>query len=250
MRTRTLLLASLVLMTVPACSVPTVAVQAGFAQLSLDGDIGYVQNTETVSIGQDAKAFGLGDKQGSPYVRGQVDFGMPVLTVSGFSFEDEGQGRLGATGFGRLKPLGAVNSTLEMQALKLSYAFDIGFGPVAISPGFAVDYFDLSIEATNGLITERVDLNSPFPLLFLRATVDFGTVGAFVEAGYLGADIDDVDGTLLDIEAQLLVRPWSALELFVGYRYLQLQLDVSIDDDSFDTDLTISGLIFGGGLKF
>ncbi len=236
-------------MTVPACSVPTVAVQAGFAQLSLDGDIGYVQNTETVSIGQDAKAFGLGDKQGSPYVRGQVDFGMPVLTVSGFSFEDEGQGTLGAD-FGNLTQGVAVNSTLEMQALKLSYAFDIGFGPVAISPGFAVDYFDLSIEATNGLITEQVDLNGPFPLLFLRATVDFGTVGAFVEAGYLGADVDDVDGALLDIEAQLLVRPWSALELFVGYRYLQLQLDGLIDDDSFDTDLIISGLIFGGGLKF
>lgn len=249
MRTRTLLLASLALMTVPACSVPTVAVQAGFAQLSLDGDIGYVQETAMVSIDQDAKAFGLGDKQGSPYVRGQVDFGMPVLTVSGFSFEDEGQGTLGAT-FGTLAQGVMVNSTLEMQALKLSYAFDIGFGPVAISPGFAVDYFDLLIEATNGLITERVDLNSPFPLLFLRATVDFGTVGAFVEAGYLGADVDDVDGALLDIEAQLLVRPWSALELFVGYRYLQLQLDGLIDDDSFDTDLTISGLIFGGGLKF
>lgn len=250
MRTRTLLLASLALMTVPACSVPTVAVQAGFAQLSLDGDIGYVEDTSTASIDQDAKsAFGLGDNQGSPYVRGQVDFGMSVLTVSGFSFEDEGQGTLGAD-FGNLTQGVAVNSTLEMQALKLSYAFDIGFGPVAISPGLAVDYFDLSIEATNGLITERVDLNGPFPLLFLRATVDFGTVGAFVEAGYLGADVDDVDGALLDIEAQLLVRPWSALELFVGYRYLQLQLDGLIDDDSFDTDLTISGLIFGGGLKF
>jgi len=236
-------------MALPACSIPTAQVQAGFAQLSLDGDIGYVQSPG-IAVDQDAKsAFGLGDEQGSPYIRGQLDFGVPVLTVSGFSFEDEGQGRLAAN-FGNLSGTALVNSTLEMQALKASYVFDIGFGPVAISPGIAVDYFDLSIEATNGLITEQVDLNGPLPLAFLRATVDFGTVGAFVEAGYIAADIDGVDGKLLDIEAQLVVRPWSALELFVGYRHLQLQLDGMIDNDSFDTDLTISGLIFGGGLRF
>lgn len=251
MRNSTLLLAGLALIALPACSVPSAEVQAGFAQLSLDGDVGYVVGA-TAAGKQDAKsAFGLGDDQGSPYVRGQLDFGVPVLTVSGFSFEDEGQGRFGAgANFGNLMGAVPVNSTLELQALKASYAFDIGFGPVAISPGIAVSYFDLAIEATNGLITEQVDLNGPLPLGFLRATVDFGTVGAFVEAGYIGADVDDVDGKVLDIEAQLVVRPWSALELFVGYRHLQLELDGMIDNDTFDTDLTISGLIFGGGLKF
>ena len=55
---------------------------------------------------------------------------------------------------------------------------------------------------------------------------------------------------MLDVEAQLVYRPWSALELFAGYRLMHLELDGVIDNDTVDSDLTISGLIFGGGLKF
>lgn len=250
MRTPTLMLASVALMAMTACSLPTANVQAGFANLSLDGNVGYVTGAATTSIDQDVEsAFGLGDEQGSPVVRGQIDFGVPVLTVSGFQFEDEGQGTLNAT-FGSLTAGVLVDSTVDLQTARASYAFDIGIGPVSISPGIAVDYFDLSIKATNGLITEEVDLNGPLPLGFLRAQVDFGKVGAFVEAGYISADVDDVDGELLDIEAQLYVRPWSVLELFVGYRHLEMDLEGTIDDDSFDTDLTVSGLMFGGGVTF
>jgi len=238
------------MMAMTACTLPTANVQAGFAQLSLEGDVGYQSGAAPAGIDQDAReAFGFGDDQGSPVVRAQVDFGVPVLTVSGFTFEDEGQGTLNAD-FGNLTSGIDVNSTLDLQALRASYAFDIGIGPVSISPGLAVDYFDLSILATNGLLTEQVDLNGPLPLAFLRASVDFGMVGAFVEAGYIGADIDDVEGELLDIEAQVVVRPFSVLELYAGYRHLELGLDGLIDDDTFDTDITISGLVFGGGVIF
>ena len=250
MRNCTPILAGLLLLALPACSLPTAEVQAGLALLSIDGDVGYVEGSSNASIDQDAEsACGLGGTKGAPYIRGQLDLGMPVITVSAFSFEDEGQGVLDAD-FGSLSTGLAVNSTLEMQALKAAISFDIGLGPVSISPGIAVDYFDLSIEATNGLTTEQVDLNGPLPLGFLRATVDFGTLGAFVEAGYVAADVDEVEGEMLDVEAQLVYRPWSALELFAGYRLMHLELDGVIDNDTVDSDLTISGLIFGGGLKF
>lgn len=254
MRNRLLVLTGLVLMALPACTVPTLEAQAGYAQLSLDGDIGYA-NGNTVAVQQDVEsAFGLGDTQGSPYGRAQVDFGVPVLTVSAFNFEDEGRGFL-QSDFGNIPALGGgvpVQSELEMLNAKVSYAFEIGLGPVSISPGVAVDYFDLQIDVTDafGLAREQVDVNGPLPLGFLRAELDFGIVSAFAEAGYMSAEIDDVDGELLDIEAQLVVHPTDLIELFVGYRHVNMVLDGLIDDDTVDTDITISGLIFGGGIRF
>ena len=251
---RLLLLASLALLALPACSIPTLEVQAGYAQLSLDGDVGYANGNAT-AVQQDTRsAFGLGDTQGSPYGRAQIDFGVPVLTVSAFQFSDDGRGRL-ESDFGNIPSIGngvPVQSQFDMTNVKASYAFNIGIGPVSISPGIAIDYFDLQMDVQDAfaIAQERVDLSGPLPLGFLRADVDLGVVSAFAEVGYIGADIDDVNGKLLDIEAQLVVHPAVLVELFVGYRYLNLQLDGTIDNDTIDTDITISGLIFGGGIRF
>tara|TARA_R110002072_G_scaffold174303_7_gene329563 strand:- start:2102 stop:2833 length:732 start_codon:yes stop_codon:yes gene_type:complete len=243
-------------MALPACSIPTLEVQAGYAQLSLDGDLGY-SNGNTIAVEQDVEsAFGLGDTQGSPYGRAQIDFGVPVLTISAFDFEDEGRGRLGNNvSFGNIPGITGgvpVQSQVEMMNAKMSYAFEIGLGPVSISPGLAIDYFDLQIDVSDAfsIAREQVDVAGPLPLGFLRAEVDLGIVSAFAEAGYMAAEIDDVDGEILDIEAQLVVHPTALIELFVGYRFVNLQLDGLIEDDTIDTDITVSGLIFGGGIRF
>jgi hypothetical protein len=219
MRNRLIVLASLALMALPACSIPTLEVQAGYAHLSLDGDIGY-SNGNPVAVEQDFEsAFGLGDSQGSPYGRAQIDFGVPVLTVSAFSFEDKGSGDL-QSNFGNIP---AVAGGVPVQS-------DVTE--------------DVSFES------EQVDVSGPLPLAFLRADVDLGIVSAFAEAGYMSADIDDVDGELLDIEAQLVLHPAPLVELFVGYRYWNIALDGIIDNNTIDTDIKVSGLIFGGGIRF
>jgi len=254
MRNRLFLLASLTLMALPACTIPTLEVQAGYAALSVDGDVGY-SNGAMSAIEQDTRsAFGLGDTQGSPYGRAQIDFGVPVLTVSAFNFEDEGRGSLGSD-FGNIPAVGGgvpVQSQFEMFNAKVSYAFDIGIGPVSISPGIAIDYFDLQMNVQDAFLIarEQVDISGPLPLAFLRAGVDLGVVSAFAEAGYIAADVDDVAGELLDIEAQIVLHPAALVELFVGYRYVNLKLDGTIDSDTIDSDLTISGLMFGGGIRF
>jgi hypothetical protein len=254
MRNRLIVLASLALMALPACSIPTLEVQAGYAHLSLDGDIGY-SNGNPVAVEQDFESvFGLGDSQGSPYGRAQIDFGVPVLTVSAFSFEDKGSGDL-QSNFGNIPAVAGgvpVQSELDMMNAKVSLAFEIGIGPVSISPGLAIDYFDLQIDVTEDVSfeSEQVDVSGPLPLAFLRADVDLGIVSAFAEAGYMSADIDDVDGELLDIEAQLVLHPAPLVELFVGYRYWNIALDGIIDNNTIDTDIKVSGLIFGGGIRF
>jgi hypothetical protein len=250
------ILLSLVLLpfvaTLPACFGFGAQAQVGYAQLALDGDIGYVNGTSSGSIQQDIESgFGLGDDQGSPYARAKLDFGVPNLSISVFNFEDDGEGTLNAT-FGNVPAGIPVRSDFELFNAKAAYAFEIGIGPVSISPGIAVDYFDLAIDVRDafGISSENVELNGPLPLAFLRGEVDLGIVSAVVEGGYITADIDDVEGEVLDLEAQLVLHPTDLIEIFVGYRSLELELDGEIDGDSFDTDIQISGFMVGGGIRF
>lgn len=245
------LLVALVALT--ACSTPEFAIQAGYAQLSLDGDVGYLDGSTTVATEQTLdSAFGLGDDQGSPYGRLELDTGVLHWSVSGFAFEDEGVGTLTAD-FGANLTAGVdVHSSFDLTNAKAAMAFDIDMGPVSIAPGLAVDYIDLNMVAEDspGVYHEEVDLQAPIPMLFLRAELDFDWVALVAEGGYVAVDVEDVDAKMLDLEAQLVVRPWSALELFAGYRSIAIEAEGLIDDDSVDIDLTLSGFVLGCGLRF
>lgn len=244
------LLAAVTLAALSSCSAPGFSVQAGYAQLSLDGDIGFA--TSGAAISQDIEsAFGLGDSQGTPFGRAVLDLGTPVLSASGFMFEDEGTGQLQAD-FGGIAASTQVRSDLQLTNVKGALAFQISLGPVAISPGIAVDYFDLDIDVSDtfGAITESVEVAGPVPMGFLRAEAEFWKIGLVAEAGYMQIDIDDVTASLLDIEALIEIRPTALLDLFAGYRHLGLQVDGLIDGDAFDTDIMLSGFVVGGGVRF
>lgn len=230
-----------------------VTAQAAYAQLSLDGDLGYATaGSSTPAVSQDIESgFGLGDDQGTPYARVMIDTGVPVLAVSAFLFEDEGTGQLQAD-FGSVNAGLGVRTEFEMMNAKASYAFQIDLGPVAIAPGIAVDYFDMQIDVRDVFNTqqESVDVAGPVPMGFLRAQVDVWKIGLVAEVGYMEVDVDDVTAEFLDLEALVEIRPTDLINVFVGYRHLDLQLDGTIDNDSFDADVTLSGLFVGGGLRF
>jgi hypothetical protein len=255
MRPRLLLVTLACLPGLASCYQFEVHAQAGYAQMSVDGDLGYVSTTGStpVNFRQDVEsAFGLGADQGTPYGRLSIDTGVPVITVSGFVFDESGEGTLTAN-FGENLTAGVpVRSDLEIASLKGSYLFQIDLGPVAISPGIAVDYFDLDVRVRDaiGIADERVELRAPVPLAMLRGEVDLGFVSALAEVGYMKVDVDDVEGSLLDLEAMLMLHPAPWLDIFAGYRSLTLEADGEIDGDAFDTDITISGFIIGGGLRF
>jgi hypothetical protein len=250
-----LLVAGLVLATLPACFGFEVEAQAGYSQLALDGDLGYTSGANNVAVSQDIEsAFGLGDDQGTPFLRAKMDLGVPVLSVSAFRFEDEGTGRLEAD-FGDVPfiPGGTpVASTVDLLSAKTALAFDIPLGPVTLSPGIAVDYVDLDINVRDliGIASEQVELQAPLPLLFARGQVDLGVVSGVLEIGYAAVDIDDVEAALLDVEALAIVRPTELLELFVGYRLISLEVDGEVDGDTVDADLELSGWMIGGGVRF
>ncbi len=246
------LLASPVLLTLPSCYQLEVAAQAGYAQVAVNGDFGYLQNSSSTAIQQDVgSAFGLGSSRGAPYARVALDTGVPVLSVSGFQFDDSGTGTLQAN-FGTITGNVPVTSELSFANVKGAYAFQIPIGPVTISPGLAVDWFDIDLSVRSVLLatTESVSLTGPLPLAFLRTELELGPVNALAEVGYLGATIDGVDASLLDLEAQLQVRPTSWADLFIGYRYLALNAQGVISNDAYDVDLTVSGFMLGGGFRF
>lgn len=237
------------------CAVPEFEAQAGYARLALDGDLGYADTATSTTIRQDiGSAFGLGDSQGAPYVRAMLDTGVQVLSVSAFDFHDDGTGTLQANfGNNPLLTAGApVRSEFDLISAKAAYAFEIGFGPVSVSPGIALDYIDLDVSVRDliGIAEERVELNAPIPLAFLRGELDLDVVSAVVETGYMAVNVEDVDGSLFDVEAMVVGHPTSLLELFVGYRLLNLKVDGRIDNDDFDADIRLGGFFLGGGLRF
>jgi hypothetical protein len=239
----------------PGCTVTSATGELGFTQMSVGGDIALASGTGGVPPGssQDiGSAFGLGDEQGSPWLRGQVEFGALVLTGSAFHFSERGQGVLDAT-FGGLAEATPVSTELEFSNCKLSgtYAFDLG--PLVLSPGLALDLFDFRFKATETTFgnSEAIDEFMPVPMLFLRAATEVGVVTATVEIGYLQTpEMNHSEVMLLDLEAMVEVRLGESFHLLGGYRAMDIDGKGETDSSSYEVDLTVRGWTIGGGVRF
>lgn len=247
----------LMLVALGACTPFAATADAGYGRFALDGKFGYVSGSSATSVDQDVReAFGLGDDQGVPYARAQVDFGAMQWSVSGFSFEDSGTGTLQEQ-FGSSPVLIAgtpVRSEFELWTLKGGFAFEIPIvpGTLSISPGVAVEYVDVHVRVQDliSIATEDADLRAPLPLPFVRAQGGFGPITATAEVGYIKVSVEDVDVSLLDVEAMLRVNPLPLLHFFLGYRWFAFEGDGRVDGDTVNADLTLGGFVIGGGLDF
>lgn len=238
-----------------ACAAPSGAIDVGYTMMAVSGDIALSSGVGGVTSGsnQDIEsAFGLGDDQGSPYVRAQLDLGSPVFTASGFMFSESGQGVLDAT-FGGIPGSTPVETELDFANVKFSMTFDIPLGPVTIAPGLGVDVFDLHFKATETTLgnSEEIDEIVPVPLLFLRAQAGLGPVTFVGEGGYIDTpDMDGAGGTVLDLEARVDWQILPMLALFAGYRRIDIDAYGETDSESFAVDLLVDGWMVGGGFRF
>jgi len=243
-------LVGLALLALAACTQFEISAQAGYTELAVGGEIGLESSGSPVVDQNLDSALGLGGDSGSPYARLQLDMGVPQLSVSGFSFDQQGRGTLVAN-FGNVLAGQQVDSELSLANLKAAYAFEIGMGPVSVAPGLAVDWFDLDMRVNAIGASEQIQVTGPVPLLFLRGDVDLGVVGVVGEAGYLTLpEVDEVEASLWDLELMVEVRPTDMLHLFVGYRSILLEGRGTSDDEDYDLDLDISGFMIGGGIRF
>lgn len=243
------------ILTLPACSFVGATAEVGFVAMKLSGDAALASATGGVPPGslQNVQGdLGLGDDVFAPTLRGQVDLGALVLTGSTFVLDEDSSGTLAAT-FGPIATGTPVRTEFDFLNTKLSATYDIGLGPVKLSPGLAVDIIDFRLAATETTFGNqgRIDEFLPLPMAFLRAEGDIGIVGVIGEIGYL--DIPEVDGAevrLLDMEAMVEVRILPLVQLFAGYRLIDVDGKGETSNTSFALDTELEGWIIGGGVRF
>jgi len=242
-------------MALASCSPIGWTVQAGYTQLEVGGDIALASGTGGTGGAPEqdvGTAFGLGDPRGSPYLRAQADLGAVVLTASGFEFRESGDGRLDST-FGGLPASTPVHTDLQLGCAKLSATYDFDLGLVKISPGLAIDVFDLDFRAEEQSLgnAEEIDEIVGVPMLLVRAEAGIGVVDVVAEIGYLETPrIDRNKGRFLDAELMVEGSVLPLLHVFAGYRYIAIDATGDTGTDSFGIDLQVRGFVVGGGLRF
>ena len=64
----------------------------------------------------------------------------------------------------------------------------------------------------------------------------------------MAGTIGDVDGTYWDVEALLRYQATGLIEIFAGYRFINIDVEGEADGQRFDSDLILSGWMVGGGI--
>ena len=227
---------------------------AGYMQAEMTGDVGLASSglpnvvTATVDV-EDA----LGtDEEGSIYVRTEFEMGIVRVTGSAFQYESGGPGVLLAD-FGNIPAGVAVDTDMEVNVIKGAVTFDvIDFGYLRLSPGVAVDYFDVdtTVTAVGFGISERLEVDVPVPMPILQAEVDIGPVAVTAEGGGMAINYSDVKGTYWDFEGMVRWKALSFFEAFAGYRWIHVDSDGTASGQDYDADVNLRGWFVGGGLTF
>lgn len=252
---RLFLLLALLPAAFPACTSLDVTAQAGYAQMSLSGEVGYSRGASgTEAPKQDIdSAFGIGNSEGSPYGGAAVDFGVPILTISAFALKTTGAGTL-SDGFGGIPAATPVSSALDLLDIKTTYVFEVPIGPFSIASGVGLDYLDVKLRVSNldPVVPEvqTADLSLPVPLGCVRGELDLEWLNVLAEVGYMSAALEGVEAQIVDVEAMVMFRPSRWAHLFLGYRWLALDVKGSLDTDYVATDIALRGFMLGGGFEF
>ena len=75
-------------------------------------------------------------------------------------------------------------------------------------------------------------------------------VAATVDAGGMAVNYGDIDGVFFDLEAMLRIQPTDHIEIFGGYRWIDVDGDGTADGQAYDADLSVRGWFVGGGFVF
>lgn len=112
-----------------------------------------------------------------------------------------------------------------------------------LGPELAIKYINAEVDMRSGAIEESASVDVPLPTIGLRgrvAVADFlGVVG---RAGYM----EYSGNAFLDVDAQVEFSPVPLVGLFVGYRYL----DIDIDEDDVMIDAGFDGPYAGAMIRF
>ena len=201
--------------------------------------------------------------ESSSYLIG-AKFGLAPIEVGvrTFGFDGTMSGQVIDGDFFNGNPTGGmdfdVTTDLELDAHQLLLGFDmVNLPPGRVALILGVDYLDVdtfsvaTAEVVGGMpIGTRIELANdesvPLPVVGLRGDVwmPFNLrAGATIVGGTLS--YDDVDYDMIDLDVALHWEPGFQVEVVLGYRLLDLELDGDFGDTSFDGSIGFDGPYLG-----
>ncbi len=169
-----------------------------------------------------------------------------------FRFADNGTGALSEP-FGNLAAGTAVDASFAFENAKVSATYDLlDLDYFRLGAGVAADYIDAQIDIAAQTVASRETVHSTVivPMPLLRAELQEGMVIAFAELGAMGGDFGDGQAVWVDLETGLRVRPWPALELFGGYRWIRNDGDGVVGNQAYAADLEVAAWFVGAAVHF
>lgn len=234
---------------------PVFTVEGGLFAPTLKGDVGLaasqVTDVNTIDL---SSQLDLGNREIVPYLRAELNGAGVDVALSGFRTKDSGTGTVSAD-FGKITAGSTVDSDLDLGLVHGRVAFDVvDTRYLVLGAGLGADYIDLQLKAQERVfnLTEAVDVKQAIPLLVARAVVRVPVlpVDFELEASGISGHYQDVDGTLLDVEALLHADVAGPLALFGGWRYVRFDIRGTASGQSFDGKVTLSGFLLGASLRF
>jgi hypothetical protein len=138
-----------------------------------------------------------------------------------------------------------VDSTLNLTMVGLTYGYRFLLGQRAeLTPTFGIQVAAVEANAVvrNRVLREEESGVAPLPLVGLEGRFDFTKRWSFeARAQYLTADIDEVDGSILDARAGITWRANPYLLFGLGYRTLSIEVDSRDEQDPGLVDLSTDG---------
>lgn len=243
-----------------SCLNSSVRVYAAYLDLSVNGDAALQDKAKLNDVNGIRSAldddFDLSNSK-TPYVRLDLEIDTWNLELSGFKYKDSARSTL-TNDYGNIPANSAVETELRVSNVKLAVLMDIvDVGPLEISGGLALNYMDVDMDVDSRVPQfapnteyEESDFQAPVPMLYVRGVLDVGIVRGELSAAWIEADIADVEGMFLDIDAMLVITPIPALDFFAGYRYINIDVDGKLDGQAFNTHIQLTGWYLGAGISF
>jgi hypothetical protein len=193
---------------------------------------------------------GLGDAQGSPYVRLQADWPRHRVRLHGFGIDNDGSGTL-AGQFGDIAAGTPVTTSLRFFDVNAAWSYDLlDHEKLRLGVGAELAFYSLDIAARSASGREDVSTDTlvPMPYGDIEYRLDPVTLGA--NAGLMVADLGDAYGRYWDVEASARVDVTDSIDVMAGFRYILIDAYGTASERDFDADLYFNGWFFGGGVRF
>jgi hypothetical protein len=252
--TRLLAGALFALVTLTSCTPSTFRADVGAVLATTSGEVA-LQNAGGTLVLDNTRndiddVFGLGEAEGSPYVRLEWEHALHRVRAHGFGIETEGSGTL-INDYGGLVAGSNVTTKMRFFTTSASYAFEVwGNENFRLGLGGQLAYYSLDMSARSAIGFESLVTDVLVPMPFVEFETYFSDFTLGVNGGVMVANLGDGEVTCADLEAYTRYQLTNEIDLLAGYRYMMIDGEGVAEDRDFQADMAVQGWFVGGGLRF